>query len=124
MNRSDLTITVSRLRTIARIGVLPLEKTVPQEFEVTMSVTIPYDGSDRLESTINYAALCDIAAGIMLDGGDLIEHACARIAGEIARSYPQVKEGRVTVAKLAPPMPHSVERVEVTLPVIAADASA
>lgn len=121
MNSSEpttsITINITRLRVNACLGVLPLEKKVAQQFEVSVSMTLPYDGRDNIDSTANYAEVCNVAAAEMMRGGDLIEHAAARIAAAIARLWPEVTAGSVTVHKLCPPMLHNVAEVSATAPI-------
>lgn len=110
-----LTIDISRLQIHTCLGVLPLEKRVAQNFEVSARLTLPYDGSDSIDSTVNYARVCDIITAEMQAGGDLIEHAALRVARAIMGSFARVSECTVTVTKLNPPMPHATAGVSATI---------
>lgn len=116
MKNSDLlTITVERLRINACIGALPLEKTVPQDFDVTLDFSFPYDGSDRLDRTINYADVCALICDEMKSGGNLIEHVARRILDSLAKRWPQIVRASVTVSKIAPPLSPAPAATSATL---------
>lgn len=108
-------IHINRLRIHATHGVLPLERIVAQDFEVSLTLSVDYDGTDRLDSTVNYAEACAVVTEQMRQPSALIEHAAMRIARALRRAFPAIASGSVTVAKLAPPMPYSVDSVAVTL---------
>lgn len=108
-------IHINRLRIHACHGVLPLERVVGQDFEVTLTIEIDYDGSDRLEATVNYADVCALVKREMQTPSALIEHAAENLVKALSAAFPAIKGGRLTLAKLAPPMPHDVESVAVTV---------
>lgn len=108
-------INIQRLRIRARHGVLPLEKVVGQDYEVSLTLQLDYDGADSLESTINYAEVCAIVTEQMQQPSALIEHAATRIARTLRQAFPRLQGGSVTLAKLAPPMPYEVASVSVTV---------
>lgn len=109
-------IEIERLKIHCRHGVLPIEQSVGQDFEVSLALDLDYDGADSLDSTINYAEVCALVTEQMQQPSALIEHAATRIARALRQAFPRLRGGSVTVAKLAPPMPYEVTRVSVTLP--------
>lgn len=109
-------ININRLLVRAHHGVLPQERTVGQDFEVSVSLNIDsYDGSDNLSATVNYAEVCDLIVREMQTPSDLIEHAATRLCRAIRSQFPAVTSGTLTLAKLAPPIPHPLASVSVTL---------
>ena len=108
-------IKIDKMRLHAYHGVLPQERTVGNDFAVSVEMRINYDGSDLLNASVSYA---DVAATVrreMKVPSALIEHAAARIAKAIIREYTPVAWCRVTVAKLTPPMDAEVEQVSATV---------
>lgn len=111
------TITISRLRLHARHGVLEQETRVGNEFEVTLSVTVPMTSAltdDELEGTVNYADLVDVIRHEMATPSKLIEHVAWRISRAVTKACPTVVGGSVTVTKLCPPLGVQVEGVSCT----------
>lgn len=109
-------ITINRLLVRAHHGVLPLERSVGQDFEVSASLEVPsYDGSDNLTATVNYAEVCELIVHEMQTPSCLIEHAASRLRTAILRTFPAVTGGSITITKLAPPIPHPLASVSVTI---------
>lgn len=106
---------INRLRVHACHGVLPLERIVGQDFEVTLTLEVDYDGSDRLESTVNYADVCAVVKREMQTPSALIEHAATSLVLALRKAFPAIRGGELTLAKLAPPMPYDVESVAVSV---------
>lgn len=93
------------MRVYARHGVLEHEQLQGQLFEVTVQMQVDYDGSDRLESTVNYAEVADVINKVMQETSQLIEHAAWRLVQALRGRFPQIQGGEVTLTKLNPPMP-------------------
>lgn len=110
-----ITIHINRLRIHACHGVMTLERIVGQDFEVTLRLEVDYDGSDNLEATVNYADICALIKREMQTPSALIEHAATNLALALRKSFPAIRRGNITLAKLDPPMPFSVESVAVSL---------
>lgn len=108
-------ININRLLVRANHGVLPQERTVGQDFEVSLTITVPYDGTDNISATVNYAEVCDLIVKEMQTPSDLIEHAAVRLRDAICRNFPSVTSGTLTLTKLAPPIPHPLASVSVSL---------
>lgn len=108
-------ININKLRVHACHGVLPLERVVGQDFEVSLTLEIDYDGSDTLESTVNYAEVCGVIKREMQTPSALIEHAATQLVLALRKAFPRIKGGELTLAKLAPPMPFDVESVAVSV---------
>lgn len=108
-------IQINKLRIYACHGVLPQEQVVGQDFEVSLTIEIDYDGTDSIDSTINYAEICALIKREMQTPSALIEHCATRIAAALRREFPTIKRGELTLAKLTPPMPFEVASVAVTV---------
>ncbi len=109
-------IRINRLRFYAYHGVLDRERKVGQEFEVDLALNVEgYDGSDRLESTLNYAEVIDVVKEEMSTPSNLIEYVGRRIADRLVGRFPQIAGGSVTVRKLRPPVEAELDSVEVVL---------
>lgn len=108
-------ITINKLRVHACHGVLPLECVVGQDFDVTLTMEVDYDGSDNLESTVNYADVCAVVKREMQTPSALIEHVATKLVLALRKAFPRIKGGELTLAKIAPPMPFDVQSVAVTV---------
>lgn len=105
MNR--FTIEVNDMRLYANHGVMEQERLVGNEFEVTVHLVLDSDaefGADDLESTVNYATVCDVIRWVMASPADLLETVCQRLAEALCREFSLVVSGMVRVAKLTPPI--------------------
>ena len=105
----NVEIKVDRLKVFARHGVLPQERVVGNDFEVTVTATTEMNedvlASDDLAGTVSYAGIVDVIRREMAEPSQLIEHVAWRIGRGIMQDYPAVDKCRVTVAKLLPPIP-------------------
>lgn len=115
-----LTVSINRMRITARHGLLPQERIVGNDFEVSVSVDIDADAEalmyDSMDVSVSYADLADIIREVMLTPCDLLETVAARICQAIRARFPKVTGGVVTLCKLRPPIPSSrMESASVTL---------
>lgn len=105
-------ILIERMRLRAYHGVFGQERTVGQDFEVSVKLNVSdYDGSDHLNSTVNYARVCSIIKQEMGNSSQLIEHVASRIGRRLRKEFPNVDGGWVEVCKMHPPMPYNVGRI-------------
>ena len=89
-------ITLDRMHFYAHHGVLPQERRVGNDFEVTLRLCYPIADatvSDNLADTLNYA----------------------RIIRSLQARFPLITSGTVTVAKLTPPFKCEIASVAVTI---------
>lgn len=111
-HKMKVEIKVDRLKVFARHGVLPQERVVGNDFEVTVTacVDMPEEvlASDDLAGTVSYAGIVDVVKREMAEPSQLIEHVAWRIGRAVMRDHDAVESCQVTVAKLLPPIP-SVE---------------
>ena len=109
-------ITLSNMEFYAFIGCLQHEKTLGNQF--TVSVTMYFDGSkaqqsDNLEDTINYQQVFDIVKSEMNHSCDLIENAAFRIINSLKNNILSVYRWEVELSKLNPPLGGKTEKVTV-----------
>ena len=110
------TILVTGLEVLGTHGVLPEEQTRAQPFGVDLELEVdlgPAGASDDLADTIDYAAVIAVAARIVeTERFLLLERLATRIA-EACREDERVTAVTVTVRKLRPPVPASLDHVGV-----------
>ena len=100
---SDDCVDVCGLAVPVRVGALPHERAEPRTLLVDLELGIPAlraaGVSDRLEDTVDYAALCEAVRGACAGRHyQLIEAVAERIA-EVCLKDPRVARVRVRVAK-------------------------
>ncbi len=71
--------------------------------------------SDKLENTINYETVSDIARRVMEEKHHLLEHLAYRLLEQLGKEINTANSARVRISKLHPPLPLYVERVYVEL---------
>lgn len=110
-------IHLTGLKAFGRHGVFDFEKAEGQEFSVDVRLTGDFSRAaqtDRLEDTVDYGAVADLAAGIVSsERYDLIEALAARIAGAIAETITVPCTVEVTVHKPSAPIQHDFADVTV-----------
>jgi dihydroneopterin aldolase len=99
------------LRVVASVGALPEEHERVQPLEIDLDVQVDLraaGGSDRLDDTVDYAALCDAALGVFSEHIVLLEAVAERIATAVRAVDERISGVTVTVRKLRPPVPHDL----------------
>lgn len=117
-NMDTWTVAIERMRVYAYHGVEPQERVVGNEFEVSLAVEVDATDAasgDDVGLTVSYADLAAIVSEEMAQPSQLLEHVAARIRNAVCGRFQAVVAGRVTVAKLTPPMPADVASASVTL---------
>jgi dihydroneopterin aldolase len=101
-----MTVALEGVKFFARHGVLPQERVVGNEFEVSLEVVYaaPKVVNDSLDCTISYADLYDIVAARMGQPAQLLERVAWCVAEDVRLRYPQVLSVSVKISKLAPPI--------------------
>ena len=111
-------IEVNGLRLRAHHGVLPEERTLGNDFELTIRLYYPFDDAlenDNLESTLNYAEAVDIARDVMSIPSALLEHVAGRLKKSFTDRWPLISGGFIRVAKITPPIDACLSDVAVTI---------
>lgn len=88
-------------------GVMPQERKVGAEFVVDLRVGYPLAEamrSDRVEDTLNYAALYALVKQEMERPSNLLEHVAGRIVEAIGTAFPEVLSIDLKLTKRNPPM--------------------
>lgn len=106
-----LTVSINRMRLTAHHGLLPQERIVGNDFDVSVCVDIRAGEealrSDSLDSSVSYADLADIVRHVMLTPCDLLETVADNMRRAILERFPCIVGGCVTIEKLTPPIPSS-----------------
>ena len=106
------------LRAVGVHGVLPEERERAQPFEVDLDVEADLraaGASDELADTVDYGALAEGVTGIVAhERYALLERLAERIA-EAVLADPKAIAVTVTVRKLRPPVPVTLETAAVTI---------
>ena len=100
-------IVLQDLRFYAYHGVLPQERRVGGDYSVTLDIEADLSEAvetDRLDATINYAALYAVVKREMLIPSALLEHVAGRMARAVFDTFPQARALSIRVVKLNPPM--------------------
>lgn len=111
-------IVLGAMRFHAFHGLMPHEKQVGNEFEVSLTLEVDITAaveSDRVVDTVNYADLYALVKAEMAIPSELIEHVGGRILKRIKAEYPRISRLEVRVAKLNPPVGGVMKRAEVVL---------
>lgn len=111
-------IVLDAMRFHAFHGVMPHEKQVGNEFEVSLTLEVDVTAaveSDRIVDTVNYADLYALVKAEMAIPSELIEHVGGRILKRVKAEYPNVSRLEVRVAKLQPPVGGVMKSAEVVL---------
>ncbi len=104
----ETSVTLRAMRFYAYHGVLPQERTVGAQYEVTLTLQLSRPQAaaltDELTQTVNYAEVYALVGRIMAEPSLLLEHVAARILHSVFQVFPYVSEGEVEVVKVNPPM--------------------
>ncbi len=114
-----IVLRVDRLALHARHGVNPEERTLGQHFFVDLVAAVDVGdtlGSDRLDDSVNYAAMIEAASLAFTERAfSLIETAAAVVADDLLRRFPRIETLKVTVHKPSAPVKAHVADISVTI---------
>ena len=99
-------------------GVLPEEKRMGNQFQVDLSVFIPYNSAineDSIEGTVSYAELYEIIESEMRIPRHLLEKIACDIAFRVKKNYPIVNRGHIRIQKITPPVPGMIGSASIIL---------
>lgn len=111
-------IKIERMKFHARHGVDEQERVVGNDFEVSVELCYPFEAAletDSLADTLNYAEAYGIVAAEMAIPSQLLENVAGRIIKSLTSRFPLIKGGKVTVAKITPPITGEMASVAVTV---------
>jgi len=120
-------ILIDDLRVLTIIGALPHEREIAQPLRIDLSIGLDLRNagrSDELNDTVNYGLVCERVVEMARDSKDvLLERLAAKVA-DVVLEFDLVETVDVTVTKLRPPVPESVESTAVVISRSRAEAAA
>lgn len=114
-------IRLERLQFHAFHGVLPQERLVGNDYELSLRLGYPLEKamrSDNVTDTINYAEVYELVRHEMETPSALIEHVAQRVASSLERTFPQLTSIDLTLTKRNPPMGAQCDGASVELHLI------
>ena len=99
-------------------GVYSEEQKAGNNFIVNLSVEGDFDNAvknDNLAGTIDYEKLYAVIAEEMQIRSKLLEHVAGRILDRIVKGHPEIKEIKVAIEKLNPPINGQCQATRVSL---------
>ena len=110
------TIQLNNLRFFAKHGVYEEEKIIGNEFEVNISMQIdaPEETLTKIDETVNYAKVYEIAGRVFSQPKSLLETAAMEMAKSILESFAGLKHISIQITKLYPPITSFTGSVSVT----------
>ncbi|MBQ6653608.1 MAG: dihydroneopterin aldolase [Prevotella sp.] len=100
-------IVIERLRFHAFHGVLPQERLTGNDYEVSLRIDVDVSAavlSDRVEDTLDYAAVYRIVSEEMRKPSNLVEHVAGRVGQRLFETFPEIERIDMEILKLNPPM--------------------
>lgn len=109
-------IYLENLRFYARHGVGEQERLAGNRYEITLKIGYPFQRAmqtDRLEDTLNYAAVYELIAAEMQVPSALLEHVAGRIVTRLRERFPEIASLDLKLSKLNPPISGEIPAVAV-----------
>jgi dihydroneopterin aldolase len=111
-------IAIRGLALFAHHGVLAAERAAGQRFYLDIVVETDFSAaiaSGKVEDTIDYGAVAEVASAAFLDvTEDLIEVLAVRVAERVLGRFPRAAAVEVTVRKPSAPVAAVIDHAEVT----------
>jgi len=107
MMNSQTYVRIEKLRIRALHGVLPQERTVGGDYEITLRIGYPWQQameSDNVADTLDYAAVYELVKREMTLPSQLLEHVAGRLVKALLHDFPQITSIDLWLTKLVPPM--------------------
>lgn len=104
----EIAISLEGVRFHSFIGVMDQERRVGNEYEVDLTVRIAVSEGmrrDSIEGTVSYADLYEEVKSEMSRPAMTLEYVALTIADRLRRRWPELKGGKIRLAKVAPPIP-------------------
>ena len=114
----EFTISLNNLHFYAFIGVAEEERSIGNEFIVSLDVALPFSTAienDNLEATVSYDDLYAIVEEEMKLKRKLLEKTATEIAKKVKSNFPVVTEGVIRIEKVRPPIPGMLGTASVSL---------
>lgn len=111
-------IEINKLKIYAHHGLMSQEYRIGNDYEVSLRLLYPIDiamNNDNISGTLNYAEVIRIVTHEMGVPSNLLENVIKRIHTKLTTQYPLIQGGRITIAKLTPPIANvQIESVAVS----------
>ena len=107
MMNSQTYVRIEKLRIRALHGVLPQERTVGGDYEITLRIGYPWQQAmetDDVADTLDYAAVYRLVEREMVSPSQLLEHVAGRLTKALLSGFPQITSIDLWLTKLVPPM--------------------
>ena len=118
MNISTSTITLHSMRFHAYHGVLPQERLVGNDYEVTVVMDVDISKaalSDNVADTVNYAEVYEVIQKVMSEPCHLLERVAWSISEALLSRFRSLDAVEVSITKLNPPMGADCDGAEVKI---------
>jgi dihydroneopterin aldolase len=102
----------------AHHGFYKEEQKLGNHFRLDIEMVVDTEGaskSDDLSKTVNYQAVYETVKKEMKQKAKLLENITGRIADGILKNFPMVKNVKVKLAKLNPPIKGNIQKVSVEI---------
>ena len=112
----DTYIYLEKLRFYSCHGVGEQERLAGNRYEITLKIGYPFREamqSDRLEDTLNYAAVYELIDAEMRIPSNLLEHVAGRIITRLTARFPHITSLDLKLSKLNPPILGEIPAVAV-----------
>ena len=100
------------------IGCHKIEKRIGNYYEIDVYIETNLSkagANDQLGNTIDYEIVYQIVKAIMSEPANLLEHVADKIIRSVGKKFKKIKNVKVRVAKLNPPLSGEVKKVYVEL---------
>ena len=98
-------ILIEGLKVETVVGCFDWERQIKQPLLLDLKIWVDLSAaaqSDRLDDTLNYAEICDIASQTIIDAApELIEHAAGLVVNALFEQYQAIEKINITVRKPA-----------------------
>ena len=101
-------------------GVLPQERIVGNDYEVTVAMTVDISRAmetDDVADTLNYAEAYEVIRNQMTIPSQLLEHVAGRIVKALFQRFENLNAVEVSITKLNPPIGADCDGAEVRVKV-------
>ncbi|MFA5809384.1 MAG: dihydroneopterin aldolase [Thermoleophilia bacterium] len=117
--KNKIIIEVNGLEVFAHHGFLPGEREHGQIFRFDIRLKLSQCSAcetDDIAGTADYAPIIDRVVAVVTENTyQLLERLVSVVADDILERHPAVDSVMIRVAKTAPPLPHALDQVAVTL---------
>jgi len=113
-------VELKKMNFYAYHGVLAQERIIGNNYRIDLKLFLDLSkaiASDKLDDTINYAAVFNLVKEEMSIPSQLLEHVAGRIVGKIKEKYPNISKVKLRLAKINPPVEGEIEEAAIIIKV-------